>query len=110
MAFYVQAPILVFREFMRHRTFSHNEAAEKMEAAWANLMPLTHAAFGHSGRVCPWVSAMITFLGVGKAGPRLPRMAPGHGFHRAAAFEPWEWLGGTGVSPGWAVWASASER
>ncbi|HEY0870714.1 MAG TPA: FAD-dependent thymidylate synthase, partial [Acidothermaceae bacterium] len=25
MTFYVQAPIFVFREFMRHRTFSYNE-------------------------------------------------------------------------------------
>ena len=27
--------------------------AEKMEAAWAALMPLTHAAFERAGRVCP---------------------------------------------------------
>ncbi|MEV0973908.1 FAD-dependent thymidylate synthase [Microtetraspora glauca] len=27
--------------------------AEKMEAIWAELMPLTHAAFQSSGRVCP---------------------------------------------------------
>ena len=27
--------------------------AEKMEAAWAQLMPLTHAAFERNGRVCP---------------------------------------------------------
>jgi thymidylate synthase (FAD) len=27
--------------------------AEKMEAAWAGLMPLTHAAFERNGRVCP---------------------------------------------------------
>ena len=27
--------------------------AEKMEAAWARLMPLTHAAFERNGRVCP---------------------------------------------------------
>ena len=27
--------------------------AEKMEAGWARLMPLTHAAFDRNGRVCP---------------------------------------------------------
>ena len=27
--------------------------AEKMEAAWATLMPLTHAAFNKNGRVAP---------------------------------------------------------
>jgi thymidylate synthase (FAD) len=27
--------------------------AEKLEAAWAALMPLTHAAFERNGRVCP---------------------------------------------------------
>jgi thymidylate synthase (FAD) len=27
--------------------------AEKMEAQWARLMPLTHAAFERNGRVCP---------------------------------------------------------
>lgn len=27
--------------------------AEKMEAEWARLMPLTHAAFERNGRVCP---------------------------------------------------------
>jgi thymidylate synthase (FAD) len=27
--------------------------AEKMEAQWAKVMPLTHAAFNHNGRVCP---------------------------------------------------------
>jgi thymidylate synthase (FAD) len=27
--------------------------AEQMEAEWARLMPLTHAAFERNGRVCP---------------------------------------------------------
>lgn len=27
--------------------------AGQMEAAWARIMPLTHAAFGRNGRVCP---------------------------------------------------------
>lgn len=27
--------------------------AGQMEAAWARLMPLTHAAFNRNGRVCP---------------------------------------------------------
>ena len=27
--------------------------AEQMEALWAGLMPLTHAAFERNGRVCP---------------------------------------------------------
>jgi phosphoglycerate dehydrogenase-like enzyme len=27
--------------------------AESMEAEWARLMPLTHAAFERNGRVCP---------------------------------------------------------
>jgi thymidylate synthase (FAD) len=27
--------------------------AEKMEALWATLMPMTHAAFGAAGRVAP---------------------------------------------------------
>ncbi len=27
--------------------------AEQMEAGWAKLMPLTHAAFERNGRVCP---------------------------------------------------------
>jgi len=27
--------------------------AELMEAEWARLMPLTHAAFERNGRVCP---------------------------------------------------------
>jgi thymidylate synthase (FAD) len=27
--------------------------AERMEAAWAEVMPLTHAAFEKNGRVCP---------------------------------------------------------
>ena len=27
--------------------------AELMEAEWARLMPLTHAAFERGGRVCP---------------------------------------------------------
>jgi thymidylate synthase (FAD) len=27
--------------------------AERMEAAWAAVMPLTHAAFEKNGRVCP---------------------------------------------------------
>jgi thymidylate synthase (FAD) len=122
MTFYVQAPIFVFREFMRHRIASYNEesgryrelrpvfyvpgpdrrliqvgkpgayeflegtpeqsvlvgevtraasvaafeayqrmlaagvareVAEKMEAAWTALMPMTHAAFNANGRVAP---------------------------------------------------------
>ncbi len=37
-------------------TFPQREiemVARKMEAAWAGLMPLTHAAFERNGRVCP---------------------------------------------------------
>ena len=29
------------------------EGSAGMEAAWARLMPLTHAAFNRNGRVCP---------------------------------------------------------
>jgi thymidylate synthase (FAD) len=39
MTFYVQAPIFVFREFMRHRTFSYNEESGR----YRKLRPLFYA-------------------------------------------------------------------
>jgi thymidylate synthase (FAD) len=43
-------------ELARVPTFPQREiemVAEQMEAAWAQLMPLTHAAFNANGRVAP---------------------------------------------------------
>jgi len=44
------------REDSRFPSYPQREiemVAEKMESAWAELMPLTHAAFEEHGRVSP---------------------------------------------------------
>jgi thymidylate synthase ThyX len=45
MTFYVRAPIFVFREFMRHRTFSYNEESGR----YRELAP----EFYVPGSACP---------------------------------------------------------
>jgi thymidylate synthase (FAD) len=44
MTFYVQAPIFVFREFMRHRIASYNEESGRLPRAAAGLLRSRAAA------------------------------------------------------------------
>ena len=46
----VRHPDSVFPSFPQREI---EMVAEEMEAYWARLMPLTHAAFERNGRVCP---------------------------------------------------------
>jgi thymidylate synthase (FAD) len=46
----VQHPVAAYPSFPQREI---EMVAEQMEAIWAGLMPLTHAAFERNGRVCP---------------------------------------------------------
>src|SRR6202007_2314596 len=51
MTFYVRAPIFVFREFMRHRTFSYNEESGRYrELAPEFYVPRTERKLGQQGK------------------------------------------------------------
>jgi thymidylate synthase (FAD) len=50
LALRTRRPSSAFPSFPQHEI---EMVAEKLEAAWAALMPLTHAAFERNGRVCP---------------------------------------------------------